>query len=592
MVSLEDLKVLDNNNTKILGACVGLISCISIYTLAKVRRQYKNERKLAAFVITCVIALSNLVAWYLLVSSILESHRPSIQFQTEMNTNQDNLVLNDAIYDLPYTKFDVPGFAFFGGNGGGGGDPDNAMEPTCESMQVSSKSPIEASPAFNLNTEADIPQIRNQLRELSLENDAYKLFFQDAEQESEDYILHNKWFKFCGSATWMSQYQVYFMVNRIIYSKYAERSNPTISVLQAQIFDRDWIEIRDYKFPQSSLVFPTVLPHFIDLGEQEEKVIVGSEDPRVILYERQDSVHQIVQEPIIVFNALRTEIGWARAMHIYRPLSDPHKITRLDIKDKQRSQVEKNWAPFMDTHQNKNKDTINFIYNLNPLRVIQCSMGSGECHLISGPQFNQLDANDNAGKLRGGTNIITLPQHFISTTAATTAATTATANTGKTYWLGIARSHITNCGCVSELYRPHFFIMSRISSRGSAFKLEYVSSLVDFNVNPEPWSMDSGQTTCSDGKSVLVPNSIAYVATGEGEDYMGVTFSEADRTNKLIHLKGVLKHVRLILDREGMIEGEHDEKEENVDLINKVLGQCSTFISDEYCKLAKQLLDW
>ena len=68
---------------------------------------------------------------------------------------------------------------------------------------------------------------------------------------------------------------------------------------------------------------------------------------------------------------------------------------------------------------------------------------------MSGPDFND-KSHENAGKLRGGTNLVeipsqSLPKHLRS----------------RKYWFGIARSHITDCGCVGELYRPHLILISQ-----------------------------------------------------------------------------------------------------------------------------------
>lgn len=112
----------------------------------------------------------------------------------------------------------------------------------------------------------------------------------------------------------------------------------------------------------------------------------------------------------------------------------------------------------------------------------------------------------------------------------------------RTFWFGIGRSHINHCGCVKELYRPHAIIISK-DRQGvdENYSLNYVSNLFDFNINPEPWT--KGKSTCSDGKLVLIPNSLTYF----NRDYLGVTLSEADKTNKIVHTKGWLEYIQSIL---------------------------------------------
>ncbi|KAL6454808.1 BMT3 Beta-mannosyltransferase 3 [Candida maltosa Xu316] len=437
---------------------------------------------------------------------------------------------------------------------------------TCDKIIYNDESTIDVSPSFSLNKPHDLKFLRNQLMDLRVDNKLYDLFFQDKEDETEDNILARKWWKFCGSAVWLEKYGVYFMVNRIAYSSTATRSNPTISVLAGQVFDENWKEIIGMKFPFSDLVFPTILPHYVDEGVNARKVILGSEDPRVILHEYVNDKGITIQEPLIVFNSLSTEVNWKRAMHIYRPLYDPHRTIRLSIENLEPREKEKNWAPFTDGNGH-----INFIYNF-PLRILQCDLDTGKCQKISGPDFNE-DANKNAGELRGGTNLIQIPSQYVPKELR-----------NNKFWFGIARSHINHCGCVKELYRPHAIIISRDVKNKEDYKLVYVSNLLDFNMNPEPWT--PGKTTCSDGKSVLIPNSLAYFSN----DYLGVTFSEADRTNKLVHTKGWLAYIQKILAE--LKTSSEDNSDIDSSERDRMLSVCSTFLSSQYCEVAKESMGW
>ncbi|EMG50938.1 hypothetical protein G210_5687 [Candida maltosa Xu316] len=102
-------------------------------------------------------------------------------------------------------------------------------------------------------------------------------------------------------------------------------------------------------------------------------------------------------------------------------------------------------------------------------------------------------------------------------------------------------------------------------------------------MNPEPWT--PGKTTCSDGKSVLIPNSLAYFSN----DYLGVTFSEADRTNKLVHTKGWLACIQKILPE---LKTRGDNSDINSSERNRMLNVCSTFSSSQYCEAAKESMGW
>ncbi|KAI5951253.1 BMT4 [Candida jiufengensis] len=578
-----------DGSTQIYIISASIITPLSFIVIFKNFKRYKKTNELSTILINTCLIILNFNAWVFLVWSLRQN-------QERLNKTP----LQREILDLKFQNVNIPGFSFLNYQDNvvsNSNEDDSKLEEkfSCSSIQNSNQVSIEASELVDLNKEGDLRFIRNQLKDLSPNNKAYQLCFQDGEHQSEDDILKKKWFKFCGSAVWMSKYQVYFMVSRVIYSRNARKNLPTISILYGQIFDKNWKELKHYKFPNSELIFPTILPHEIDLGKRTKKEVLGSEDPRIILNEYiKDG--ELFQEPVIVFSSRRTEINWARAMHTYQPLTNSKKITRMAIKDKKRSFIEKNWAPFFD--RNKDDDNgkyINFIYNFNPLRIIKCDLQNGECNKVSGPPFNSISANDNAGKLRGGTNIIEIPIEFLPTNNLTN---------DRKYWIGIGRSHINSCGCLQELYRPHIFLMSRLKTKTESFQLDYVSSLIDFNINPESWyERKIPKSTCQDGKSVLIPNSISYWEFNNKEniDYMGITFSEADRTNKLLHVRGLLKHIHNLFEitngDQKLGNDENNNQDNNQDQFekdekSKLLGECSTFLSNDYCENTKKLLNW
>lgn len=513
---------------------------------------YTGANKVSLF-LQCLIAILNLNILYSFINSltITLGHDGS-----SANTlTIDPITTTQQQGHVDYTPIKVSGYTFK--------NQVATKNLQCDSIVYDQDLDLQVSQAVDLNKPEDLKFFRDKLNELRSLNNIYDLFFQDNEDEVEESILERKWYKFCGSAVWLDKYGVYFMVNRIAYSKKGTRNNPTISVLAGQVFDKNWIELTGKKFPFSGLEFPTILPHYIDEGKEAEKVILGAEDPRAILHEYTNENGIRIQEPLIAFNALSTEVDWKRAMHIYRPLHDPHRIIRLSIENYAPREKEKNWAPFIDGNN------LNFVYNF-PLRILRCNINNGDCQKVSGPDFND-KSHENAGKLRGGTNLVeipsqSLPKHLRS----------------RKYWFGIARSHITDCGCVGELYRPHLILISR-NKKSDQYELNYVSDLIDFNVNPEPWT--PGKTTCSDGKLVLIPNSVAFIK----DDYMSVTFSEADKTNKLINAKGWLTYITKML--EFTQERLKDESSDPV-LESRLLSKCSTFLAQQYCALSKDTMGW
>lgn len=504
---------------------------------------------------------SNVFIWTLLslvIFNIVYFLASSINDNNKLNYDDKNdfVPVGEHIHNMEYNPMNIAGFVF--------SSKESTPDLACDKILHDDQSIIEVTPPIDLNKPTDLKTFRDQLKSRSSENNVYELFFQDKEDELEESILKDKWYKFCGSAIWLEKYGVYFMVNRIAYSFDKRRNHPTISVLAGQVFDKNWDEIYGMQFPFSNLTFPTVLPHYIDVGTQKKKDILGSEDPRIIMHRYTNIDGVEIQEPLIVFNALSQEVNWKRAMHIYRPLYDANATIRLDIEGLEPRNKEKNWMPFDTT-----EDHIHFIYSFR-LRVIRCELATGKCHKISGPDFND---KSNAGILRGGTNLIEIPTKYVPEELKS-----------RKFWLGIGRSHIKNCGCVNELYRPHAIIISRENEDGDGqYSLNYVSDLFDFNINPEPWT--SGKTTCSDGKLVLIPNSVAYF----NDDHLGVTVSEADRTNKLVHTRGWLSYIQKILN-----ELKFTLNDENRDFIvdGNRLSECSTFFSGKYCDASKNSMGW
>lgn len=434
----------------------------------------------------------------------------------------------------------------------------------------------------------DLKRVRNQALELSKsEYPIAKNCFMDKKEESEDDILREKWDKFCGSSVWLSKYEVHFFVNRVVYAHEKERSKPTISLIDIQIFDREWKELRDFKISLSNgevLKFPGLLKIDIDQNPKGKFSVMGPEDPRVVLRTFVNESGEKDEEPVIIFNMRRTDIRWRRAMHFYRPFNGNNTI-RLSLRDRAPRFREKNWAPFFDSMDSEN---IYFVYNFNPLRIVKCGLENGVCDKIFGPDFidTNADESEHVGALRGGTNLVPIPSELLPGHLKF-----------RDYWFGIARSHNGACGCLNEIYRPHFFIISKDSETGR-FIMDYVSGLLDFNIHPEPWN--EMLSICEDGKSVLIPNSIGYwdfILSDHKkveEDFMVVTFSEADRTNKRIHIKGFWNHMLRALNSQGRNYESVMQyyMGDNTEFVNGLLSNCSTSLAKKYCKTTAKSQNW
>ncbi|ODV97932.1 hypothetical protein PACTADRAFT_73593 [Pachysolen tannophilus NRRL Y-2460] len=132
---------------------------------------------------------------------------------------------------------------------------------------------------------------------------------------------------------------------------------------------------------------------------------------------------------------------------------------------------------------------------------------------------------------------------------------------------------------------------------------------MDFRIDVLAWDID--RTTCESRKSVLIPNSVAYwdfvkdQRTNEiQDDYMGVTFSEADNNVVLVHIKGLYSNIIKILrnnsDRgssssssSSSTKSKKEEKNETRNLNkmqalatkkNSFLNGCAVANAKEYCE--------
>ncbi|CUM66046.1 uncharacterized protein PRCAT00003700001 [Priceomyces carsonii] len=484
--------------------------------------------------------------------------------------------INEQTLSRRFFKFRVPGYSF--------------IERELSSSDVS-KFHFDCKDVLFVDTleatkKKALPTKMKQTRDLAfnLSKTTYpdaKFAFLDEDNEKEQAILRDKWGKFAGSSVWMSKYQVHFFVNRVVYSKTKQRNKPTISLLDIQLFDSQWDELANYELQTlqgSKLNFPSFL-HIPVYKNAKRLITMGAEDPRVVLRKFVNDRGQDDEEPVIIFNMRNAEISNKRAMHMIRPFSSP-EVIRLSLRDRRPRFREKNWAPFFDE---SDQEHIYFVYNFNPLRIIKCLLSDGICDKIAGPKFLSVDADESkhVGPLRGGTDLIPIPHKVLPPSLH-----------NRKFWFGIARSHNNKCSCLNEIYRPHGFIISKDVNQND-FSLDYVSSLIDFNIDTEPW--DPYKTTCEDGKSVLIPNSIGYwdfmydSSLDIVSDVMGITLSEADRTNIIIHVKGTLAHILSALhatdsdskDSVSKLNAHLSSADRNKE--NELLGECSTSLANRYC---------
>ncbi|GME96420.1 unnamed protein product [[Candida] boidinii] len=362
------------------------------------------------------------------------------------------------------------------------------------------------------------------------------------------------WFKFSGSSIWLKDEKVHLMVSRVVYSP-TIRNNPIISFLILQIYNPDLIEIKnkrlmynnilkndldrikiDYRNTKDESLLDIISIKFPKIIEIDNLIIntelpKGPEDPRIILKESNKDITDY--DPIIIFNMLdgtstTKEDELNRSIFYISPLQKPkdsqsspsYKPIKFYSNDIKFNKIEKNWTPFFDNLSNSNSNNlIHFIYNSNPLIILDCNLQNGEC--IKSFKDDSLasisDSIEEQFQLRGGTQLISISKSILisylklindNNKLIKDKNILNLKNLSKDFqiWVGFLKSHINNCGCGSNIYRPNLILLIKSNN---IYNYQLISNSLDFGIDVLSWNLES--TNCEEGLSnILTPNSIAF----------------------------------------------------------------------------------
>jgi beta-1,2-mannosyltransferase len=344
-------------------------------------------------------------------------------------------------------------------------------------------------------------------------------------------VVTSTWARLSGSSVWLEEYQVYLSITRFMFSKYGiVESGPDISFLKGQIYDRDWNHQEGYNIIWKSkiITFPTVFDVGADWDEEKEgeKIWYGPEDPRILIEEGVEGA-----EPVIVFNMKSKIIKWKRGMWIFRPFSG--YVTPLTIRGQDHNAIEKNWAPFFHNTASTSEQIskklpsqhIHFVYAPNDLRILYCSLISGDCDMAFTQEFLHKGLRtDHTGRqdaLKGGTNFVPIKLKNMPPSSQINA------------WVSFPRTHIDACEGGYPVYRPALMMMINI---GSQYFLKFASGPLDFGgAIIGPPDKENG---CGRGR-ILIANSIARWEHESQRDVMTITFSVDDRTVQVARVTGI-----------------------------------------------------
>lgn len=446
---------------------------------------------------------------------------------------------------------------------------------------------------------------------------------EDEKDMTENEVVQKRWFQFGTSAVWLESEQCYLAYSRVIYSTIGVRSQPRVSLVRGQAFDKNWKEIKGKRIPYVDVPIPDDMEESLkkidhELGirdcsglpsdssahdtcvvenaknrlvaqSRKERILSkyymtypaivdipfapvgewkGPEDPHVILRKANG-----YEEPVIVFNIWDDELS-RRIMVTHMPQRKIDPLLKMSILGREQRGVEKNWTPFF--HKNLGESSmsrgfIHFIYSFSPLEILKCSLNDGFCELVFGAETLRIKEENRFGGFRGGTQFVSLPDVLPQIK-------------GQQIWVGFPKQHIEGCGCADAFYRPMFSILVE---HDGVYSQELLVPALGFNIDVLSW--DLTDTYC-DEKNVISPNSIAQwdvirqdTHTKQYEDYLTLTLSESDINTRVVTLKGMLNYIL------GMYkEKELQEKFEISDEADVIIGQTLKCLKDsafDYCKV-------
>ncbi|KAK5196235.1 Beta-mannosyltransferase 1 [Exophiala xenobiotica] len=366
-------------------------------------------------------------------------------------------------------------------------------------------------------------------------------------------IVLDSWDRLATACVFMSDYGVYLCVSRVIYHPGGSKDVCRISFLRGQIFSESWIHLDRYrlKWKDQEIVFPKIFDTETeyDIGGS----LYGPEDARIIIEEGVEGA-----EPVVVFNMISSQSDWRRAIWVFRPFSQRSHI--LTVRDTERAQTEKNWAPFFvrdidedqsSTAKRQPSNYIHFVWRFEPLTVLKCHLVSGMCDVVF--QQTVLDElrsvhDDHDASLRGGTQLVPVPmshQHPGSF-----------GSPGVQAFAAFPRTHSENAGgCGMAVYRPELAVLVTNTTH---FYLTYGSKVIDFGAG---MVMDDETIVdvCTRGR-IMITNSIArwdmnaHDARGVQTDVITLTLSVDDSTVQVLRLSGIWDLLKSLPSLTGYFE--------------------------------------
>ncbi|XDT02527.1 Hypothetical protein J6897_00328 [Nakaseomyces glabratus] len=429
----------------------------------------------------------------------------------------------------------------------------------------------------------------------------YKFLEGMAGDEPIESTFKNKWFMFGTTAEWLEQEQCYVAFSRLIISKGRNRAHPSVSLITAQAFDKDWNELYgkrikyldvetpedfekqlkaiDEKYNVEEDCYTNVEEGGVESNQEadtnsciknrEERAMLAEEEKQE-LTDKYFRVYPTIldipfknkgnldfmgpedpkvivrtntdgkQEPLVAYN-MNDKNYDRRLMFVILPHRKINPIVPLVDKTFSISGTQKNWTPFFhegDASSDGSRGFVHVIQYMIPTTILRCSLDDGRCIFVF--KANEIDSLKKVEfkDLRGGSSFIRVPQGIPELD-------------GRKLWVGMIKSHIKKCGGATDFYRPHLVIMEE---KDGKYNLLSLSSALHFDREVLGWDRE---TSFMVHVNVMSPNSISSWniishdhENDSYEDYMELSFSESDCTSYILTVRGVLDYILKIL-RDG-----------------------------------------
>lgn len=392
-------------------------------------------------------------------------------------------------------------------------------------------------------------------------------------------------FRFGSSAQWIEDYQCHLVYSRLVVSPSKYRNLGHFSLIISQAYDKDWNEIKGKKIPYLDVTIPDNLDEQVTAIEnkytetncsesldegarakcleqreynkemmEDEKYellsqyyriypslvnvpfkifkdagLSGPEDPKISLRKNKDGK----TEPIVYFNRGHEFLG--RIMHAVFPHRAHVTTIPLYMPGEKNKESQKNWSPFYyeeDGATEISRGTVNLVTKVSPLTIVKCSLDSGVCEKTFDMKEKNGKTGDYFSEIRGGTSYIKLPPVVPELRS-------------RNIWIGLVKPHINNCGESMRFYRPSLTLLEETDGD---FYYSIISDQLDFDRPVRSWKLKDNYG--AGGYNVRSPNSIISWdvinqnnETKEYEDYMQISFSEADVDSYIFVVKGVMNYI-------------------------------------------------